>query len=183
MGNFVSMSCSFISPKMKSSKVSRVILPGGEVRQFREPVKAAEVMLESPNYFIVNSRSLNIGRRFSALAADEDLDLGEVYIMFPMKRVNSVVTAADVTVLLMAASSARKRISGVKARVLPVVAAAAAKGASTVGDSPESDVGPSRLNLDDVEGFPAPEFMYRLAICRSRKPSLDTITEEPVWVR
>nr|KYP35847.1 hypothetical protein KK1_043084 [Cajanus cajan] len=97
MGNYVS--CTLAPPLMKNAKATRVIIPTGEVKQFREIVKAAELMLEHPNYFLVNSRSLHIGRRFSPLAADEDLEFGNVYIFFPMRRVNSLVTPADMAVL------------------------------------------------------------------------------------
>ncbi|KAA8532611.1 hypothetical protein F0562_032573 [Nyssa sinensis] len=161
MGNYISFSCTLISPTMKSSKAARVILPGGEIRQFREPVKAAELMLESPNYFIVNSRSLNIGRRFSALAADEDLEFGNVYIMFPMKRVNSIVTAADMAVFFMAANVVAKRLPAGKVKISPEGASTATStSTSAVDDSRGSEVGRSRLDLDDVEGFPLPEFKY-----------------------
>ncbi|EPS62024.1 hypothetical protein M569_12770, partial [Genlisea aurea] len=83
-------------------KSGSVVLPGGELRQFREAVKAAELMLESPNCFLVDSRSLNVGRRFSPLAADEDLEFGRVYVMLPMKRVHSVAAPEDVAVLISA---------------------------------------------------------------------------------
>ncbi|KAI3467016.1 hypothetical protein Pfo_023679 [Paulownia fortunei] len=177
MGNYIS--CTFVAPKLRSPKSARVILPGGEIRQFRQPVKAAELMLESPTYFVVNSKSLNIGRRFSPLLADEDLEFGNLYVMLPMRRVNSIVTAADVAVFLMAANSAPKRISGGNAvRITPDVAAQAAE--TTVEDLGEgSENGRSRLSLEGV----APEYKYRLGACRSRKPMLDTITEEPVFVR
>ncbi|CAK9170509.1 unnamed protein product [Ilex paraguariensis] len=179
MGNYVS--CTFITPIMKSSMAARVVVPGGEIRHIREPVKAAELMLDCPSFFLVNSRSLNIGKRFSALSADEDLEFGNVYIMFPMKRVNAVVTAADMAVLFMAINSPAKRISGVKVGVLPEATAVAAERRDS---SPESDVvGRSGLNLSDVEGFPAPEFRHRLSMCRSKKPLLETITEEPVCSR
>ncbi|KAI3733887.1 hypothetical protein L6452_13345 [Arctium lappa] len=161
MGNFVS-ACSFgISPKMKSNKAARVIFPTGEIRQFQDSVKAAEIMLDCPNFFLVNSHSLNINRRFSPLSADEDLESGNVYIMFPMRRVNSMITPADMAVFWMSANSAPRRISG---KISPV---------STVqggGDGTEQ----ARLVVE------VPEFSYRLAVFRSRKPFLDTITEEPV---
>lgn len=168
MGNFGSCP---ILPSIKNSKASRVVLPGGEIRQFRDPVKAAEIMLENPSNFLVNSSSLSIGRRFSALSADEDLEFGNVYIMFPMKRVNSVVTAADMTVLLLAANSAAKRITGGNVRISPEMSPA-----------PENNAAGGR-DSDEVEGFPVGrEMKYRLA-CRSRKPSLATIMEEPVSSR
>ncbi|KAK6122324.1 hypothetical protein DH2020_043944 [Rehmannia glutinosa] len=172
MGNYIS--CTFVAPKLRSPKSARVILPGGEIKQFRQPVKAAELMLESPNYFVVNSKSLNIGRRFSPLAADEDLEFGNLYVMLPMRRVNKIVTAADVAVFLMAANSAPKRISGGSSgKVSPEAAAAL-----TVGDD-SSENGRPDLSLEVV----APEFTHRLALCRSKRPDLDTIVEEPVFSR
>ncbi|KAK1390037.1 hypothetical protein POM88_018215 [Heracleum sosnowskyi] len=73
MGNYVS-SCTLISPSMKSSRAARVIFPGGEIRHFREPVKAAELMLDCPSFFVVNYVSMNVGKRFAPLSADEDLE-------------------------------------------------------------------------------------------------------------
>jgi hypothetical protein len=173
MGNYIS--CTLATPLIKSNKAARVIFPGGEIRHCRETVNAAELMLECPNYFLVNSRSLHIGRRFSALAADEELEFGNVYIMFPMKRVNSVVTAADMAALFMAANSAAKRISGGKVRILPDSGGGRQEAAEESG---------SRLSLEGVdEGLASPEFNYRLSVCRSRKPGLETITEEPIRSR
>ncbi|XP_021896139.1 uncharacterized protein LOC110813361 [Carica papaya] len=185
MGNYVS--CTLAAPLIKNGKAARVVLPGGEIRQFREHVKAADLMLDCPNFFLVNSQSLHIGRRFSALAADEELEFGNVYVMFPMKRVNAVVAAADMAVLFMAANSAAKRISGGKARVLPESGGGDEKTSSKESDRIDSDESGgegSRLSLEGVDdGFPLPELKYRLALCRSRKPLLETIKEEPVSSR
>lgn len=180
MGNYVS--CTLPTPLIKSSKVARVVFPGGEVRQFREPIKAAELMLECPNYFVSNSKSLHMGRRFSPLAADEEVEFGNVYIMFPMRRVNSAVAAADMAVFFMAANSAAKRISAGKVRILPEGVAADID--QSVKDEGEGEAGGPRLSLDGIEGFDqVSEFKYRLAACRSRKPMLETIKEEPIRSR
>ncbi|CAN0871405.1 hypothetical protein LINGRAHAP2_LOCUS9832 [Linum grandiflorum] len=173
MGNYVS--CTLSTPLIKSGKAARVVFPGGEVRQFRSPVKAAEIMFDCPNFFLANSQSLHIGRRFSPLPADEELELGNVYLLFPMKRSTSVVTAADMAAFFLAANSAAKRISGFKGpvggRVQPDFGSAA----------PEEMSGGGRQSLEEVaEEFEVPaEFKYRLSICRSRKPMLETIKEEP----
>ncbi|XP_073137958.1 uncharacterized protein [Henckelia pumila] len=162
MGNYIS--CTFLSPKLNTHKAARVLLPGGEIRQFQEAVKAAELMLESPGFFVVNAKSLCVGRRFSPLTADEELEFANLYVMFPIRRANSVVTAADVAVFLMTANSAPKRISGGNGgRISPE--------AVEVDDS-----GRPRLSLESV----VPDYKYRVASCRSRKPLLDTISEEPV---
>ncbi|KVH97589.1 uncharacterized protein LOC112523063 [Cynara cardunculus var. scolymus] len=168
MGNYASVCSLMISPIMKSNKAARVIFPSGEIRQFRECVKAAEIMLECPSFFLVNSRSLNINRRFSPLSADEDLEAGNIYIMFPMRRVNSMVTPADMAVFWIAGNSAGKRISG---RISPELSTGGG-----VREEVQVEEQP-RLVVD------TPEFSFRLAVCRSRKPFLDTITEEPICSR
>lgn len=178
MGNYIS--CTLATPLIKSNKAARVILSSGEVRCFREPTKAAELMLETPNFFLVNSRSLHIGRRFSALTADEELEFDNVYIMLPMKRVHSVVTAADMAVLFVAANSAAKRISGHKVRILPESGGSATQEVAMPSIADESASEGSRLNLDGIEGISDSEFKYRLSVCRSRKPLLETIKEEPI---
>ncbi|KAK9060035.1 hypothetical protein SSX86_020739 [Deinandra increscens subsp. villosa] len=166
MGNYVS-ACSFgFSPKIKTSKAARVIFPTGEIRQFQNPVKAAEIMLDCPNFFLVNSQSLKLNRRFSPLSADEDLESGNIYIMFPMRRANSMVTPGDMAVFWLSANSAPKRISG---RISPE--------SMLGGDATEmvrNEAEPPRLVVD------VPEFSHRIMVCRSKKPFLDTITEEPV---
>ncbi|KAL8112216.1 uncharacterized protein LOC141664699 [Apium graveolens] len=174
MGNYASLCSSLISPTAKASKV---IFPGGEVHQFRRPVKVAELMLESPSSFLVNTKSLNIGKRFTPLSADEDLEFGNVYIMFPMRRLKSVATTDDMARLFMVANPTETNISGAinnKVRVLPESAAVASSEGETEG---------SRISFEEIEGLYAGEFKYRLSMSRSRKPLLDTITEEPVRSR
>ncbi|KAL7141646.1 hypothetical protein ABFS83_08G067800 [Erythranthe nasuta] len=167
MGNYVS--CTLSRPASKgSSRGTKVIFPSGEVRRVHEPTKAAELMLETPGSFLVNTKSLQIGRRFAALSADEDLEIGNVYVFFPMKRLNSAVTATDMGVLFLAA----KRAASVgRVRVSPE------------SGGGEAEVVVPKLNLDDIEEFSTPEFKHRLSMCRSKKPLLETIVEEPVSLR
>lgn len=170
MGNYVS--CTLAPPLMRNAKATRVILPTGEVKQFREIMKAAELMLENPNYFLINSRSLRISTRFSPLVADEELELGSVYIFFPMRRLNSVVTGADMAVLFLAANSAAKRLRAGKTRVQP-------DESSVDGFENDEKECVRRLSLEGVESG----FSYRLSYCRSKKPFLETINEEPIRSR
>ncbi|CAI9766909.1 unnamed protein product [Fraxinus pennsylvanica] len=167
MGNYIS--CTLSSPAGKhSGGAAKVIFPAGEIRKFYEPTKAAELMLESPNSFLVNTKSLQIGGRFSALNADEDLEMANVYVFFPMNRLNTRVTTSDMGTLFLTANSAAKRpVSIVNMRILP--------------ECSEKPV--PKLNLNDIEEFSTPEFQHRLSICRSRKPLLETIVEEPVNLR
>ncbi|KAL4652041.1 hypothetical protein ACB092_01G204100 [Castanea dentata] len=182
MGNYVS--CALSSPGGKQSRATKVIFPSGQIQEFHAPIKAAELMLETPNFFVVNSMSVQIGRRFSALNADEDLEMANVYVMFPMKRLNSIVTAADMGALFLTANSPDKRGSGeANIRTFPepgdVPQLVEGKTADDWQEN-EAAVAVPKLNLDDIEEFSSPEFMHRLSMCRSRKPLLETIAEEPV---
>lgn len=182
MGNYIS--CTLAGPAMKQSRGIRIIFPGGEIRHFYQPMKAAEPMLETPGFFLVNTKSLQMGRRFSALNADEDLEMANVYVMFPMKRVNSVVTAADLGALFVTANSvANKRVSLKRVKVLPECEHAAERPQTTQQQQPRNEVVVPKLNLDDIEEFSTPEFKHRLSACRSKKPLLETIVEEPVCLR
>ncbi|KAF6164282.1 hypothetical protein GIB67_010252 [Kingdonia uniflora] len=160
MGNYVS--CTLSNNTGKHSKGAKVVLPNGDIRQFDDPIKAAEIMLDIPNHFLVNTKSMKIGWRFMALNADEDLEMGNVYVMFVMKRVNSVITAADMGALFVTANAVSKKGSGSAARVTPE----------------------ATVNLDDVEDvLSVLEFEHRVSMGRSRKPALETIIEESISSR
>lgn len=172
MGNYVS--CTLLGQGgNKHSRSTKVIFPNGEIRNIYQQVKAAEVMLETPNFFIVNLRSLHIGKRFSALNADEDLEIANVYVMFPMKRLNSLVSAADLGALLLTASSVSKKVSFGRVKILP----------ECIEEPNETKFGDKidlpKLKLDDIEEFSTLEFKNMLSMCRSKKPLLETIVEEP----
>lgn len=177
MGNYASCT-SFTRPhfiRETRSRELKVVLPGGEICLFRGPITAAELMLECPGFFVVNSLALYIGRRFSPLGADEELEYGNVYFMFPMKRASSMVTAADMAAVYTASRLASKQISSAKVVALPDEMSTREATATSSGRSERGDV--------VAEGFllaaaAAPEFLCRLSSCRSKKPSLETIKEE-----
>ncbi|KAL3813290.1 hypothetical protein ACJIZ3_014558 [Penstemon smallii] len=179
MGNYIS--CTLSGPVGKSSsRGTKVIFPSGEIRRLYEPTKAAELMLETPNSFLVNTKSLKMGKRFAALNADEDLEIGNVYVFFPMNRVNAVVAAADMGALFMAANSGGGKRSSIGCvRISPECVG----DVQIVRSCEELPVAVPKLNLDDIEEFSTPEFKHRLSMCRSRKPLLETIVEEPVCFR
>ncbi|KAF3568891.1 hypothetical protein DY000_02018764 [Brassica cretica] len=166
MGNYVSSALSKTSSS--SSPAARVILPNGEVRRIHEPTKAAELMMEIPSFFLVDAKSLKIGRKFNPLAADDDLQIKSchVYIAFPMTRATSAANASDMARLFAAAKTAVKSCHN--GRVSP--------------DGGEDDVkmisAGSKLNLEDIEEFSAAEFMHRISVSKSKKPKLETIVEE-----
>ncbi|XP_072960770.1 uncharacterized protein [Typha angustifolia] len=180
MGNY--LSCTLYSSPGSTQSTAKVVLPDGDLRQLDGPLNAAELMLDVPGHFVVNSRSMHVGRRFSPLVADEDLEMGNVYVMFPMKKAKSVVAAADMARLLVAANRDVRRASGGRARVLPEAAAAA----EAEDEKERSDV--VRVKFDEMDPPPEAaaeigEMKYRLSMSRSRKPTLETIEEEIISYR
>lgn len=172
MGNYIS--CTLTTQTTNgSTKGTKVIFPSGEVRRIYTPMEAGELMLEAPSHFLANAKSLQLGRRFSPLNADERLEIGSVYVFFPMRRRNEVVAAADIAPLFMAVRK-EKRVSLGCVRILPESVAEV----QVVRRSEE--VAQPKLNLEDIEEFSTPEFKHRLSITRSKKPELDTIVEEPL---
>ncbi|KAI3843771.1 hypothetical protein MKW92_040390 [Papaver armeniacum] len=226
MGNYVSCTLTVQTGGKHStpSNEATVILPKGVIRKIEGPflTKAAEIMFEMPNHFLVNSKSLRIGSRFSALNADEDLEMGNVYVLFPMKRVNSVVTASDMGSLLLLATTTtagnkgrtsasgggnnKVRVSPESIIVPPSVAAAdddkdeefvedqdswvvmirnIKRDATSIDKKQSGDHHDQipRLSLEDIDDIILADLQHRRSVGRSRKPSLSTITEEPVLSR
>lgn len=170
------MGCTLSAQGAKTSAMgtAKVIFPGEEIQCFYEPVKAAELMLQVPNYFLVSTASLHTGKRISALKADDDLEMNEVYVFLPMKRLNSAVTAADMAALFLVTNA--NAAGGMASKVLPECG----EDVQTLGDD-ENFPAVNKVNLDGMEDFD--QLRYRLCRCRSRKPSLETIVEETVNLR
>lgn len=146
-----------------------MILPDGGVRDINVQTKAAELMMEMPSHFLVDAKSLKIGRKLIPLSADDDLDVGgcHVYIAFPMTRVASAANASDMARLFMAG---KKRLRSCDNRKVSP-------------EEKEEDVRlitGTKLNLEDIEDFSAVEFMHRISVSKSKKPDLETIVEENV---
>ncbi|KAG7609507.1 hypothetical protein ISN44_As05g016120 [Arabidopsis suecica] len=180
MGNYVSSALSKTSSS--SSSAAKVILPDGGVRNIHAPMKAAELMMEIPSFFLVDAKSLKIGRKFCPLAADDDLQIKgcHVYVAFPMTRATSAANASDLARLFVAAKKQRRH------RVGSDHSSAAVKHCHNNGRvSPDGEgddvkviLAGSKLNLEDIEEFSAAEFMHRISVSKSKKPKLETIVEE-----
>lgn len=149
-----------------------MILPDGGVRDIHAPMKAAELMMEMTSHFLVDAKSLKIGRKFTPLSADDDLDLGgsHVYVAFPMTRLASAASASDMTRLFLAGKKRTKSCDN--RRVSP--------------EDEEEDDGVrlirAKLNLENIEDFSAAEFIHRISVSKSKKPHLETIIEGHVSV-
>ncbi|XP_031500953.1 uncharacterized protein LOC116264731 [Nymphaea colorata] len=170
------LSCA-LSPETASrnSAVKVILGTGGDVRHIDGPVNAAELMLDKPDHFVVGLQSLQIGKRFLPLSADDELEMGGVYVLFPMSRVNSVVRPADMGGLFVTATSEMRKKHGTSggAKILPEVG-----GGPSCGGDGSGEFTMPRLRLEDADHVAMDQFNRRLSVCRSRRPLLETISEE-----
>ncbi|GLJ09141.1 hypothetical protein SUGI_0102530 [Cryptomeria japonica] len=181
MGNY--MSC-------VSSQTVKVILQNGSVQEFKRSVKAAELMLENSQQFVSHASCVKAGKRAAALVADEELQMGQLYLMLPMHKLNSALTASDVASLLLFQKNSSFKNSGTRrnpkghSRILPVLTymcplpvverkqGKQAVAGSKRGNGKEDDI--CVKTVVEVEDVPT---IRRLSVCRSWKPALETITE------
>lgn len=167
MGNY--LSCTLVKASAGGSTV-KVLLPDDQVRRFNGPVIAAELMLDAPGNFLAEAQCMHLGHRLKALSADEELEMGTIYVMLPMNRLNAVVTAADMARLLVLATKEAKRVPP-SARVQP----------DSVADIVVVHKTGRVDDVDDPEtAAEIGEFKHRLSCGRSRRPTLETIQEEAI---
>ncbi|XP_073024097.1 uncharacterized protein [Primulina eburnea] len=176
MGNYISCTLAGPGEKTPGEDTITVIFPGCDIRRFHEPTKAAELMFDMPSFFLVNAKSLQIGQRLTALNADEDLEMRNVYVFFPMKRLNSVVKTMDMGVLLLTASKENKRVPFGSVKVSPECD----QNFQVVENNENRSV--PKLELENIEEY-MPEFRHKMSMCRSKKPMLETIVEEHFSLR
>ncbi|KAK8939662.1 hypothetical protein KSP40_PGU005447 [Platanthera guangdongensis] len=169
MGNY--FSCTTTStPAGLLAQCPRVILPSGDIYHAGMASEtAAEIMLDHTGYFIAHSSSILIHSRLFALSADEELKSCAVYAMFPMDRVGSSATAADKARLLLAATP-KKTGRRARAQITPAAV-------------PFREVLPGearkRTLMEEQDDVLVAGFMFRRSLRRSKRPDLETITEEP----
>ncbi|MQL91584.1 hypothetical protein Taro_024199 [Colocasia esculenta] len=126
---------SYISSRRRTSDATagKVVLPDGTVRTFPRGTSVAELMLEYPQHFVIELRSLMAGTRGEALPADQKLDTGRVYLVLPMKQGGAAaLSAAEARRLLL-----RSRSSLRPGSFLPPSSACSSP--STNSSSPNSD--------------------------------------------
>lgn len=144
-----------------ADSTAQIIFSTGMIKKFDYPIEAAELMFDFPNHFVASTANMKVGRRFSALGADDELEMGCVYILMDMRRLNSVVTTDDMAFIHLSSS---KRMEAAKSVFVN-----------------EKRQTTTRLEeLVATEGiFDINEMKFRMGMGeKSRKPMLQTIEED-----
>ncbi|GLJ46357.1 hypothetical protein SUGI_0977160 [Cryptomeria japonica] len=181
MGSYLSCGSSHIFP----SNTVKVVAYNGELQEFQKQIKAAELMLENPQHFVCHADSLQVGRRINPLSADEDLELGHLYFLLPMSKLQGVVSDSDMASIAVRAKSAMKKGSkNFEKKIIPLFGDMVFQDKARDHDDLGGDL-PGGLNIVvvpkmDVEGLSELQIdlgKYRLSKSRSWRPNLETIRE------
>ncbi|GLJ46351.1 hypothetical protein SUGI_0977090 [Cryptomeria japonica] len=187
MGSY--LSCASYSSVMPYNTVKVLFFNGG-LQEFHTEMKVAEIMLENPQHFVCHSDSLEVGRRINPLSADDDLEVGHLYLVLPMSKLQSVLSGSLMASIAFRATSAMKKSSknGVKtllglAGVRPLVNGEGMylQDNGHLGGEFHQDLKTAevpKLNMEDLSELQMGLGKYiKLSSCRSWKPRLETIIE------
>ncbi|XP_058077658.1 uncharacterized protein LOC131226022 [Magnolia sinica] len=158
MGNY--SSCHFKAHK----PTAKFVDSDGNLQRLEIPVKAAELMLESPGHVICQAEEIRRTRRVSAMRADEELEAGKIYLLFPVGRANCKASDAEMARIDATCRRMRKGKSRGCKKVFPDAEQArdSSLECHVSDDSRESDT-----------GFPG----HQLSNYRPWTPVLETIDE------
>ncbi|GLJ14957.1 hypothetical protein SUGI_0244090 [Cryptomeria japonica] len=106
MGNCKSVS----SSQTQFLQTAKVIFFNGVMKEFREPIKAGEIIEQNPGYFLCHWDSLHIGKFMVSVNSKEELELGEFYFLLPLCKLQYVLSASDMAAMVFKANSAVKQI-------------------------------------------------------------------------
>ncbi|GLJ46356.1 hypothetical protein SUGI_0977150 [Cryptomeria japonica] len=190
MGAYFSCVCSHLL----QSNTIKLIFVDGRLQEFEKQVKAAEIMVENPQQFVCEAAALHVGRRINPLPADEDLELGHLYFLLPMSKLQGVVSRSDLASIALKARSAMKASSKSSVKIFPMLGEMGFffRGQSQtylhenghddgdLGGDLECDLKIVALPKMDFEGLSDLQMglgKYRVSSCRSWKPKLETIRE------
>ncbi|CAN6910770.1 unnamed protein product [Brassica oleracea] len=91
---------------------AKLILQDGRMMEFTKPVKVGYVLLKNPMCFICNSDDMEFDEALSAISADEELQLGQIYFALPLRYLRQPLQAEEMAALAAKANSALMRSGG-----------------------------------------------------------------------
>lgn len=107
MGRYTSLTCKLYA--RASSSIKLISVTDGTVTKFQKPMRAAELMMENPGWFVCDSAQLGVGLRVPGLTVDEKLQPSHLYFLLPVDMLYSVLTDEEMDSLSYKASIAFKK--------------------------------------------------------------------------
>lgn len=162
----------------------------GFLSELEGTAKVAELMMENSDQFVCHAKAIQIRMRCSPLPADEELKIGELYILLPMRKLHARLSPEEIAFLssAMNRTSSKKRSKECQSKVyaLPL------SNTSAPSNLPDKNAGHSgmensiafKTSASSSDGsFLCPALsaagMQQLMMCRAQAwvPKLETIAE------
>lgn len=87
-------------------QTAKVIFSDGSLTEFVEHIKAEEIILQNPHHFLCDSDSLYIDSYMVAIHPEEELEMGQLYFLLPLRKLQYVLSVSDMAAMLRRAHSA-----------------------------------------------------------------------------
>lgn len=91
---------------LPATKVAMVIHINGKLQEFRQPITAGEILVQNPDLFLCSSEAMNVNSLVPQLAKDEILQLGQLYFLLPVSKLQTPLSLQDMCVLAVKANTA-----------------------------------------------------------------------------
>ncbi|XP_008797016.1 uncharacterized protein LOC103712307 [Phoenix dactylifera] len=97
---------SFEAVAVAPAATAKVVLPGGELREYDRPVRVAHVLQKDPTFFVCDADVMEFDGFVSAIGVDEELRPGNLYFLLPKTMLRHPLHAEDLAALAVRASAA-----------------------------------------------------------------------------
>ncbi|KAJ7001186.1 hypothetical protein D5086_008938 [Populus alba] len=84
---------------------AKIVHIDGRLQEFREPIKASNVLSLNPNSFLCSSESMYIDRRLPQVPDDEELQVGQLYFLMPLSKSKTPLSLQELCVLASKANA------------------------------------------------------------------------------
>ncbi|CAI9104442.1 OLC1v1003110C1 [Oldenlandia corymbosa var. corymbosa] len=105
----ICVSCHTTSPGgsfLNLPSAAQVIHWNGRLQELWQPTKAEEILTQNPDFFLCCSEAMNVDSVPGEMAKDEVLQLGQLYFLIPVPKINQPFSLQDLCTLAVKGSKA-----------------------------------------------------------------------------
>ncbi|XP_058070021.1 uncharacterized protein LOC131219065 [Magnolia sinica] len=91
---------------------AKVIHVDGRLQEFRQPIKAGNVIAKNPSCFLCSSEFMDVDSHMPHMGEDEVLQPGQIYFLMPLETSQNALSLHDLCELAIKASVALRKKQG-----------------------------------------------------------------------
>ncbi|KAI3884416.1 hypothetical protein MKW92_015783 [Papaver armeniacum] len=94
---------------MSSQSTAKVIHVDGRLQEFKQPIRAEDILSQNPNCFLCSSETMYVHMIIPKMDETEELQMGQVYFLLPLSHSRQPLTISELCALAIKASSVLPR--------------------------------------------------------------------------